>query len=235
MIACEWGLAGIKAWRESAAVFVIVDVLSFSTTVSVAVDRGATILPFGWGADAAATVEAERRSAIVASPRDAGGGRVSLSPASMRRVDRGARILLPSPNGALLSLSTGGVPTISGCLRNADAVARSADDAAGTGTIVVVAAGERWPDGTLRPALEDWIGAGAIIRRSRAVRNADAQLAVEGYLAVEPRLPELLRDCRSGRELIGRGFAEDVEVALEFNGSAVVPVLRDGAYGVHRY
>ena len=121
-IVCEWGLQGIEAWRDAASVFVIVDVLSFSTAVNVATERGAAIIPFPYGDTAAAIAEADRQSAIVAMPRSAGGGQLSLSPASLRRVEAGSRIVLPSPNGSRLSLATGGVPTISGCLRNAQAV-----------------------------------------------------------------------------------------------------------------
>ena len=36
--------------------------------------------------------------------------------------------------------------------------------------------------------------------------------------------------CASGRELVERGFAEDVAIAAELASSAVVPVLRDGAF-----
>ena len=35
---------------------------------------------------------------------------------------------------------------------------------------------------------------------------------------------------RSGRELAGLGYGEDVEVALETNASARLPILRDGGY-----
>jgi len=54
----EWGLAGIEALRERVAVFVIVDVLSFSTAVDVAVSRGAIVYPFPYGEQVAAQIAA---------------------------------------------------------------------------------------------------------------------------------------------------------------------------------
>jgi 2-phosphosulfolactate phosphatase len=229
-IVCEWGLAGIAAWKSDASVFVIVDVLSFSTAVSVAIERGASVIPFSYGDTAAAAAEAVRRSAVMAWPRSAGGGQLSLSPVSLKQVERGARIVLPSPNGSRLSLATGQVPTISGCLRNAGAVARMADGIAGNGTIAVIAAGEQWPDRTLRPALEDWLGAGAVIAASRGEANAEAEFAARAYRGVEGRLADIVRDSRSGRELAGWGYGGDVEVALEVDSTVAVPILREGAY-----
>lgn len=59
-----------------------------------------------------------------------------------------------------------GRPVVAGCLRNAPAVARwlLAEGYGGTDApIGVVAAGERWPDLTLRPAVEDLLGAAAVL------------------------------------------------------------------------
>jgi 2-phosphosulfolactate phosphatase len=44
------------------------------------------------------------------------------------------------------------------------------------------------------------------------------------------QLPELLHDCAGGRELTQYGFPQDVAVAAEVDGSAVVPVLQNGAF-----
>lgn len=229
-IICEWGLPGIEAWKAAADVFVIVDVLSFSTAVSVAVERGATVFPFPCGDAEAATAEAARHVAVAASPRHAGGGQFSLSPVSLKQIEPGSRLLLPSPNGSRLSLNTGDTPTICGCLRNARSVGEAANGLAGDGTIVVIPAGERWPDQTLRPAIEDWLGAGAIIEAMDGILGAEAELAVEAHRTVRSRLPRIIRDSRSGRELSVWGYAEDVEVALEADVTDVVPLMREGAY-----
>lgn len=229
-VVCEWGLAGVEAYRSSASVFVIVDILTFSTAVSVAVGQGATIVPFPYGDAEAAQAEAARRGAVAAAPKRSLGGQLSLSPTSLRTLEPGAGVLLPSPNGSRLSLETGDTPTLCGCFRNASAVAAAAHSIAGEGVIAVIPAGERWPDQTLRPAIEDWLGAGTIIRVLGGDLSAEARLASLAYTAAGAHLGQITRECVSGRELIDRGFAADVEIALEFDLTDAVPVLQDGAY-----
>jgi 2-phosphosulfolactate phosphatase len=138
------------------------------------------------------------------------------------------RIVLPSPNGAALSLQTGDTPTLTACLRNASAVARAA---AGLGRhIAVIAAGERWPSGSLRPALEDWLGAGAVVAALDGHRSPEADAACRSFEADSTRIGSTLLECVSGRELVARGFAKDVAIASELNVSSCAPVLRDGAF-----
>ena len=68
----EWGLAGLASVAQADAVVVVVDVLSFSTAVSVALARGASVLPFPWK-DERATEYAHRHAALLAGPRGANG------------------------------------------------------------------------------------------------------------------------------------------------------------------
>lgn len=96
----EWGLAGVEAFRERVAVLVIVDVLSFSTAVDIAVSRGASILPFPSGDREAAQAAADTAGAMLAAPRQAGGGQISLSPRTLTRLAQDNRLMLPSPNGS---------------------------------------------------------------------------------------------------------------------------------------
>lgn len=227
---CEWGLAGVEALRSHVAVLVIVDVLSFSTAVDVAVARGATILPFPLGDHAAEQAAARAADALLATQRRAQGGQYSLSPASLAAIMPGTRLMLPSPNGSRLSLASAGTAVLAGCLRNAAAVAAKARDLAGTGAIGVIPAGERWPDGSLRPAIEDWLGGGAILDALGLPLSAEARVARDAYRAAGPDLAGLIRDSRSGRELIDGGFPGDVEIALELGVSRAAPMLRDGAY-----
>lgn len=217
-----------------ADVVVVVDVLSFTTTVSVALDAGATVLPLPPSADGAGF--ARGRAAVLAAGRSRpGDGQVSLSPASMRAAARaGQRIVLASPNGSTISHHLAGESVcVAGCLRNARAVAGWVARP-GAGSVAVLAAGERWSDGSLRPAVEDLWGAGAVVAglydRGWHDLSVEAQVARAAYLAVIGRLQESLLDCASGRELAASGFADDVRVAAELDESTVVPVLREGAY-----
>jgi 2-phosphosulfolactate phosphatase len=224
----EWGPHGIELLRDRVAALVIVDVLSFSTAVDVAVARGAFVIPFPLRDREAAQAAAAAARAISAVPRRDRG--YSLSPPSLAGIPSGARLLLPSPNGSRLSLAGGALPVFTGCLRNAKAVAAAARAVAGEGPVGVIPAGERWPDGSLRPAVEDLLGAGAILDALGLPLSAEARVARDAFRAGVPDLAVILRACVSGQELIGRGFGEDVEFAAALSVSTVAPILRGGAY-----
>lgn len=209
---------------------VIVDVLSFSTAVNVAVSQGAVIYPFSYGDQGAAQVAADQVGALLAKPRRTGGGQLSLSPASLRTIPYGTKLMLPSPNGSRLSLAAGGKPVVAGCLRNAGAAARLARKMAGNGLIGVIPAGERWPDGSLRPAIEDLLGAGAIVQHLDMPCSPEAQVARNAFRSSGDELALLVRGSVSGQELAGRGYTIDVDVALELGVSDCAPLLSEGAY-----
>jgi hypothetical protein len=60
-IRCEWGLQGVQQIVNS-DVIIIVDVLSFTTSVDVAVSRGSTIFPYRWKDETATTRRDTARS-----------------------------------------------------------------------------------------------------------------------------------------------------------------------------
>lgn len=222
---CEWGERGVAALAPISDVVIIVDVLSFSTAVDIATNRGATVFPYCWRdqstADYAQSVQAQ-----LATRRGELG--YSLSPASLLAIPAKTKLVLPSPNGATLTLSTGDTPTLAGCLRNCDAIARAARH---YGTrIAVIPAGERWHDGSLRPAWEDFIGAGAILSHLEGSLSPEAQAAVAAFERGQKSLAETLRQCSSGKELVAQGFTEDIELAAAFNVSACIPTLVHRAY-----
>jgi 2-phosphosulfolactate phosphatase len=231
----DWGLTGAAAIGAGVDVAVVVDVLSFSTTTTVALDAGATVIPFPWRDERAEAIAREHDAVLAVGRSRAGVGQVSLSPASMRaHVAAGQRVVLPSPNGATIAhaLADAGITVVAGCLRNAAAVAdwlRARDDAPVV-TVAVVAAGERWPDGSLRPAAEDLWGAGAVLAGlDHAGLSAEAAVAATAYEALAD-VPAVLHACASGLELDAIGFEADVDIAAEVDASRLVPVLRDGVF-----
>ena len=240
-----WGPSAARALTSPGCVLVVVDVLSFSTAVSVAVSRGTAVLPCPLDVPDASELARDRDAVLAAGRR-----RVtpehpwSLSPAALLAAPAVPRLLLPSPDGAsITSLAT--VPVVSACLRNASAVGGwllregygTTDRAA-----VILAAGEQWPDGTLRPAIEDLLGAGAVLSaltsparpggpagRPDGALSAEARVALAAYRATGD-LPGTLHACMSGQELAEAGFAEDVAVAAALDVDDVVPLLVSGAF-----
>lgn len=225
----EWGGAGLRAIAARCAVVIVVDVLSFSTASEVATSTGARVLPLRWR-DERANLAAKEAGAVLAAPRSTSAW--SLSPSALRQLDPEILLALPSPNGAALcdDAATLGITVFTGCLRNATAVARAAQHAAASTTIGVIAAGERWgdQDGPLRPAIEDQLGAGAIITALEGSRSAEAEFAETAYRAVSDRVSTLITESVSGRELDEWGFGSDVALAGEVDVSDTTPKLRDG-------
>jgi 2-phosphosulfolactate phosphatase len=223
-----WGAHDTVRLAPLSDLVVVVDVLRFTTAVTVAVERGAIVYPYRWRDDRALELAA-RVGAVLAASTDPTGP--SLSPVSLRGLGAGDRLVLPSPNGATLSLAAAehGAEVVAASLRNASAVGQS--PLAAAGVVSVVAAGERWPDGGLRPCFEDLVGAGAVLSRLPINDlSPEARAAVGAFDAAQASLADRLAECGSGRELIAKGYAADVAMAAELDCSAVCPVLRGGAY-----
>ena len=232
----EWGRHAIEQFVARCGpggAIVIVDVLSFSTAVDVAVDRGAIVYPFAHGDRTAARAYAASVDAVCAGRRNEQGP--SLSPRSLANLNAGTRLVLPSPNGSQLTLSCGDRPTFAACLRNAHAVADAVSSIiSNNDPILIVAAGERWSDGSLRPAIEDWLGAGRITSRlvkggCQPTPEAEAVTACADALG-DDGIGRVVRGSTSGIELTERGYDDDVELATRINCSTNVPRLIEGAY-----
>jgi len=234
----DWGLTGalaLVADPRPGDVAVVVDVLSFTTTLSVAVEQGLTVHPYPWRAEDAAAYAVQRGATLAVGRREGlAAGSVSLSPASFVGCTGLDRVVLPSPNGSAISfaLADAGVTVVGASLRNASAVARLLSSRPAS-AVSVVAAGERWADGRLRPAVEDLWGAGAVLAAlGEAGASPESRAAVAAFRAVEQHLEDELRGCASGRELVEDGFDADVALAAAYDVSAVVPVLTGD--GFHR-
>jgi 2-phosphosulfolactate phosphatase len=258
-VRCEWGLRGIKELAAVADVVVIVDVLSFTTALDIATSRGAIVFPYPLK-DESATAYAASVNAELASARRGSG--YSLSPVSLQSLPGGYRLVLPSPNGAALSFAVrspadvvghdggagmpgtgphpgsadaaGRVPApqvLAACLRNATAAARMA--ASLGSSVAVIPAGETWAGGELRPCIEDLLGAGAVIAALPASRSPEAELAAAAFERFRHDLVGALRSSSSGKELIERGFAADVNLAAELDVSEILPRLVHRAFAGH--
>lgn len=238
-IRMEWGPTGAAAVPADYAV--VVDVLSFTTTLSIALERGIEVFPFRWR-DARAAEHAVRHGATLAVGRfeamSRGDARhISLSPASLAEVEGVERLVLPSPNGSTIAfaLADSGAQVVGSCLRNAGAVARwLAPKVADGASVVVVPAGERWYDDTLRPAVEDLWGAGAVLAALTDLLEGPAQASPEARMAVaawqSAVLPADLLNCAGGIELADVGFVADVQIAAQHDVSEVVPVLEGESF-----
>lgn len=222
----EWGPMGARALAERCDALVLVDVLSFTTSVTIAVRGGVLVWPHAYGAEGAEHL-AREIGAVLARGRSTREG-PTLSPASLLDLTPGTRLILPSPNGSGIAhtVISAGIPVYAACLRNATAVVARL---AGLERVGLVPSGERWSDGSLRPAYEDLVGAGAIAAGLGAHEGrgsgSDAQAAALAFLARRP-----LAECPSGRDLIERGFLSDVQLADDLDVDDVVPVLRNGRF-----
>lgn len=233
----DWGPVGGSVVAAGCDVAVVVDVLSFTTTLRAAADRGTHVIPCPWHGGRARDL-ARRHDALLAVGRAAAAlGQVSSSPGSVRAAGPLPRLVLPSPNGSTIStlLAAQGVTVVGASLRNRRAVARwLLRSGAHRRRIAVTAAGERWPDGSLRPAIEDLWGAGAVLsaltQDGRTGLSPEAHVAAAAFDHVADDVARALHGCASGVELDDLGFPDDVDVAAELDRSHMVPVLVDGVF-----
>ncbi|MFI8567192.1 2-phosphosulfolactate phosphatase [Rhodococcus sp. NPDC078407] len=229
----EWGLSGANAVADEADIAVVVDVLSFTTTLTVAMDAGIDVIPCEWRDDRAAQLAKQFDATLAVGRSAAAPGHLSLCPATIRSAPAPARLVLPSPNGSTIARAlTGRVGSCVGAsMRNAATIGQWLRAEHPDAVIAVIAAGEQWPDGSLRPAAEDLWGAGAVITEllESGVDDAspEAVIAANAWRDVAPNVGSELRRCASGQELAAMGHPEDVTIAAEIGSSTCVPLLRD--------
>jgi 2-phosphosulfolactate phosphatase len=230
----DWGTEGADTVAADADVIVIVDVLSFSTTVELATTLGLAIVPC---APEDAAQVARERGAALAGPRDSA---LSLSPSSITPESIGGltTVAIASPNGSRIAATLNDHPAsvIAGSLRNATAVAKwIVEKQAGARlAIAIIAAGEQREDGSTRFAVEDLLGAGAIIDALAAVGldacSPEAAAAAASFAGLKRATKHLITASSSGRELAERGFADDIRLAVQTDVSTTIPELREFAF-----
>lgn len=148
-----------------------------------------------------------------------------------------------SVNGAAVAEAAAarGAVVLLGGLRNAAAVAASVlaeqQRRAARTSVAVIAAGEltgRDAAATLRFAVEDQLGAGAVVAALGDLgidhTSPDAAVAAEAARALGRASTHLLTASGSGLELIAQGKRDEVLAAAARDAASVVPVLRDGVF-----
>ncbi|WNB92857.1 2-phosphosulfolactate phosphatase [Bacillus sp. NEB1478] len=236
----DWGIRGAREAAYRKDIIIIVDVLSFSSTVTAALQYGANIYPFPPPINNEAFQYAQEINAelVVGRAEAIKTGQHSLSPVSFSSADSGKSFVLCSLNGAACVEAAKKVPALLiGSLLNAEAAAHAAMNvrAVTKRNITIIACGERWEnpsdhENELRPGIEDYLGAGAILSSLTGTFSPEAQICQKTFQAVNDDLTALIKDCGSGRELIERGFSEDVSFCTRFNISSTVPLLSNNHF-----
>jgi 2-phosphosulfolactate phosphatase len=234
-----WGWRGAQAAAERGDILVVIDTLRFSTAAATAVHHGALIYPCMVD-EARASALAERVGGEVAwhraHPRQPSLAptRFTLSPRSFLGIAPGTRVVLPSPNGSTCCQYGAQTPALFvGALVNAQAVARAVSGllfASPQLAVTVLPCGERWhaphEEGVLRFALEDYLGAGAILSSLLFAQTIEAHACASTFKALQDDLEAALWECESGQELRSKDLGEDVRDAAQLDKYDTVPVLR---------
>ncbi len=232
----DWGRRGVRDAAERGDVIVIVDVLRFSSCVAIAVERGASVYPCAYGAEAEEM--AQRVDGRVATVPDGAhaGVKFALVPA-FTEAQSGEAIVLRTLNGAECTLLAASAPHVfAGALLNASAVARAVTQILDAShlCVTVVACGERCVEPMAGEAIcfaiEDYLGAGAILSAMRRDLSSEARVCASAFDRSRDDVLELLLDCGSGRQLRAWGLEDDVRFAAQIDACDTAPVLRDGRY-----
>ena len=230
----EWGRRGVREAAERGDAIVIVDVLRFSSCVAAAVSRGASVYPCAWEAEADEL--AKRIGGYVA--RGVGSPTRFVLVPTFSEAAAGDKIVIRTLNGAECTLLASSAPTvIAGSLLNATAVGAEVAQIIDTTDrcVTVIACGERLRkpapgDEEMRFAIEDYLGAGAILSAVGGDLSPEARVCAAAFEGARDDLLELLLECASGRQLRSWGMEDDVRFAARIDACGVVPVLRGGRY-----
>lgn len=229
----EWGRRGAREAAERGDIIIIVDVLSFSSTVITALRYGAIIYPYPGTLDGEKLAEKIGGQFILGRAEAAQKGAPTLSPVSFGKDHNNKKYVLTSLNGAYCTWIASQVPALLiGSLLNAESVAAAANhlQKQTRANITMIPCGEQWEgcreyEDTLRPAIEDYLGAGAILSYLEGKKSPEAELCITSFLHSKDNLNDLIWNCGSGRELRGRGYEADVSHCSRLNVFPTVPLL----------
>ncbi len=222
---------------------VVIDTLRATTTIACAVARGVVVETVSSIAEAK-----RRRGARVLIAGERGGKKLpgfdlGNSPVDIEAASRGTaspsgrnepslagkRLVLTTTNGTgAIARSAAARAIYVGALVNASAIARAV---AKDESLVLLCAGR-----TTGVALEDLLGAGAIIAAlpascfDEAQLSDGARLSLDLFRRAKKDLHAFLRECESGRNLLRMGAAADVALCAELDRVAVSPRLLRGRF-----
>jgi 2-phosphosulfolactate phosphatase len=230
----EWGIRGVEEASNRGDIIIIVDVLSFSSAVINALHNGVIIYPFprvGEINEFAKLVGGE--VCILERARARELGLPSLSATSFNETHKGQKFILSSINGATcVKATTKSSIVLVGGLLNVFSVAEVANKIQRENNIniTVIACGERWNNlnnetRDLRPSIEDYLGAGAILELLNGTKSQEAKVCINAYKNSKKEIEELITDSGSGRELLKMGFPEDVKFSCQIDLFKDVPLL----------
>jgi 2-phosphosulfolactate phosphatase len=230
----EWGVRGVEEASARGDIIIIVDVLSFSSAVTTAIHHGAVIYPFPRVGDIETFGKSVDAEVLLGRKEAREAGKPSLSAPSFRSDSiEGKKFVLSSLNGATCAKASQKVPALLvGCLLNVSSVARVANQIQKemNANITVIACGERWHGSDeehreLRPAVEDYLGAGAILEKLDGTKSPEAKVCISAFQNSKSNLAELIWNCSSGRELRAINFEDDVSYPSQIDLFQDVPVL----------
>ena len=229
----EWGKRGAREAAERGDIIIIVDVLSFSSTVISALRYGAILYPCPPHLDGKEYAEKMGAEYILGRAEAAKIGKPTLSPVSFQPEHANRKYVLSSLNGAFCTWMASKVPALLiGSLLNATSAAAAANElrVQTKANITVIPCGEQWSDvkeyeDTLRPSIEDYLGAGAILSNLKGEKSPEAEVCMGAYQSAKQKIKELIWNSGSGRELRARGFEEDVIHCSRLDAYQTVPIL----------
>ncbi len=185
---------------------------------------------FEWGATGGAAVADGADVVVVVDV-------LGFAGAGAGRIDAGADVVpVPETDVVVRTVDAVATTVVATGLRNARAVADwlAREHDAEHATVAVVSVGDRWPDGSLRPAVEDLWGAGAVLA---ALEDHDwpglspeAAHAADAFRLVAGREAAHLAASASGQQLVVDGREADLAHAADVGASRTVPLLGDRGF-----
>lgn len=234
----EWGIRGAREAAERGDIIIIVDVLSFSSTVITALSHGAVIYPYPPNLNGKLFAEQVGAEFILGRAEAAKHGLPTLSPISFSQEHANKKYVLSSLNGAMCTWVASKVPALLiGSLLNGSSVSSIANQLRLqlNTNITVVPCGEQWNDvreseNSLRPCIEDYLGAGAILSNLNGTKSPESEVCIGAFQSAKQKINEIIWECESGRELRNRGYEKDVKHCSRWDVYQTVPILNNNHF-----